>query len=38
MKDQTGEGAKIKGSNYDFSGGLITKLHKTSKEQIGNIS
>ena len=27
-KDQTGTGTKIKGSDYDFSGGLITKLHK----------
>jgi len=25
-KDQTGKGAKIKGSNNNFSGGLITKL------------
>jgi len=25
-KDQTGKGAKIKGSNYNFSGVLIIKL------------
>jgi len=26
--DQTEKGSKIKGSNYNFSGGLITKLQK----------
>jgi len=36
-KDQTGKGAKIKGSNYNLSGGLITKLQNTSKDQIRNM-
>jgi hypothetical protein len=36
-KDQTGKGAKIKGSNYIFSGGLDYKIVKTSKDQIRNI-
>uniref|UniRef100_A0A2K2AE97 Uncharacterized protein n=1 Tax=Populus trichocarpa TaxID=3694 RepID=A0A2K2AE97_POPTR len=33
--NQTGKGAKIKGSNYNLSGGLITKF-QTSNDQIRN--
>jgi hypothetical protein len=35
-KDQTRKGAKIKGSNYNFSGDLITKLQNIH-DQIENI-
>jgi len=30
IRDQTRKGVKIKGFNYNFSGGLITKLQKNS--------
>jgi hypothetical protein len=36
-KDQTGKGTKIKGSNYNLSGGLDYKIVRTSKDQIRNI-
>jgi hypothetical protein len=36
-KDQTGKGTKIKGSNYNLSGGLDYKNIRTSKDQIRNI-
>jgi hypothetical protein len=31
-KDQTGKGTKIKGSNYNLSGGLDYKIVRTSKD------
>jgi len=37
MKDQTRKGNKIKGSNYNLSGGLDYKIVRTSKDQIRNI-
>jgi len=36
-KDQTKKGTKIKGSNYNLSGGLDYKIVRTSKDQIRNI-
>jgi len=36
-KDQTRKGGKIKGSNYNSSGGLDYKIVKTSKHRIENI-
>jgi len=37
MKDQTGKDTKIKGSNYNLSGGLDYKIVRPSKDQIRNI-
>jgi hypothetical protein len=36
-KDQTRKDVTIKGSNYNFSGGLDYKIVKISKDQIRNI-
>jgi hypothetical protein len=36
-KDQTGKGAKIKGSNYNFSRGLDYKIAKKFNDQIRSI-
>jgi hypothetical protein len=36
-RDQTRKGAKIKGSNYNSSGGLDYKIIKTAKDRIENI-